>query len=140
MTDSTTAASPATTDTTAAPREVRLVSRPVGWPTHADFEVVDSELPDLADGQIRVRNTVMSVDPYMRGRMSAAKSYAAPYAIGEAMTARSASSRSHAPRVSPSVTTCCTASGGARSLFWMPRRAVAWLPQRPIRRTSACSG
>ena len=86
MTDSTTAASPATTDTTAAPREVRLVSRPVGWPTHADFEVVDSELPDLADGQIRVRNTVMSVDPYMRGRMSAAKSYADPYAIGEVMT------------------------------------------------------
>jgi NADPH-dependent curcumin reductase CurA len=86
MTDSTTAASPATTDTTAAPREVRLASRPVGWPTHADFEVVDSEVPDLADGQIRVRNTVMSVDPYMRGRMSAAKSYAAPYAIGEAMT------------------------------------------------------
>ena len=66
MTDSTTAASPATTDTAAAPREVRLASRPVGWPTHADFEVVDSELPDLADGQIRVRNTVMSVDPYMR--------------------------------------------------------------------------
>ena len=42
-------------------------------------------MPELADGQIRVRNVVMSVDPYMRGRMSAAKSYAAPYALGEAM-------------------------------------------------------
>ena len=78
MTDSTTAS-------TAAPREVRLVSRPVGWPTHDDFEVVESRVPELADGQVRVRNSVMSVDPYMRGRMSAAKSYAAPYAIGEAM-------------------------------------------------------
>ena len=75
-----------TAHTTTAPREVRLVSRPVGWPTHDDFAVVESELPALADGQIRVRNVVMSVDPYMRGRMSAAKSYAAPYELGEAMT------------------------------------------------------
>ena len=43
-------------------------------------------MPELADGQVRVRNVVMSVDPYMRGRMSAAKSYAAPYELGEAMT------------------------------------------------------
>jgi NADPH-dependent curcumin reductase CurA len=71
---------------TPTPREVRLVSRPVGWPTHADFEVVESCVPEVGDGQIRVRNTVMSVDPYMRGRMSAAKSYADPYVIGEAMT------------------------------------------------------
>jgi NADPH-dependent curcumin reductase CurA len=68
-----------------APREVRLVSRPVGWPTHEDFSLVESEVPELGEGQIRVRNTVMSVDPYMRGRMSDAKSYAAPYALGEAM-------------------------------------------------------
>ena len=79
MTDTTTTSSP-------APREVRLVSRPVGWPTPADFELVESQVPELADGQVRVRNTVMSVDPYMRGRMSAAKSYAAPYELGEAMT------------------------------------------------------
>ncbi|MFN8192040.1 MAG: NADP-dependent oxidoreductase, partial [Nocardioidaceae bacterium] len=68
-----------------APREVRLVSRPVGWPTQDDFELVASDVPELDEGQIRVRNVVMSVDPYMRGRMSAAKSYAAPFALGEAM-------------------------------------------------------
>ncbi|HEX6918585.1 MAG TPA: NADP-dependent oxidoreductase, partial [Phycicoccus sp.] len=68
-----------------APREVRLVSRPVGWPTPDDFALVPSEVPDLADGQVRVRNVVMSVDPYMRGRMSAAKSYAAPYELDRAM-------------------------------------------------------
>ncbi len=67
------------------PREVQLVSRPVGWPTADDFSLVDTAPTELADGQVRVRNVVMSVDPYMRGRMSDAKSYAAPYALGEAM-------------------------------------------------------
>ena len=67
------------------PREVQLVSRPVGWPTPENFALVESAPTDLAEGQIRVRNEVMSVDPYMRGRMSDAKSYAAPYALGEAM-------------------------------------------------------
>ena len=67
------------------PREVQLRSRPVGWPTHDDFEIVETGPTVLADGQVRVRNEVMSVDPYMRGRMSDAKSYAAPYALGEAM-------------------------------------------------------
>ena len=71
---------------TAAPREVRLASRPVGWPTPGNFELAESVVPPLEDGQIRVRNVVLSVDPYMRGRMSAAKSYAAPYVVGEAMT------------------------------------------------------
>ncbi|MDN5789995.1 MAG: NADP-dependent oxidoreductase [Micrococcales bacterium] len=68
------------------PREVQLKSRPVGWPTHEDFDLVESAIPDLAEGQVRVRNVVMSVDPYMRGRMSDAKSYAAPYVLGAAMT------------------------------------------------------
>ncbi len=67
------------------PREVRLVSRPHGWPTPENFELADSTPPDLADGQILVRNVVMSVDPYMRGRMSDAKSYAAPYELGQPM-------------------------------------------------------
>ncbi len=68
-----------------APREVRLVSRPVGWPTHDDFELTASDVPAVGDGQVRVRNVVMSVDPYMRGRMSAARSYADPFALGEVM-------------------------------------------------------
>ena len=67
------------------PREVRLQRRPIGWPTHDDFDLVESAPVDLTDGQVRVRNEVMSVDPYMRGRMSDAKSYAEPYALGEAM-------------------------------------------------------
>jgi hypothetical protein len=66
--------------------QIQLVSRPHGRPTPDDFATVQVELPPLAPGQVRVRNTFVSVDPYMRGRMSDAKSYAAPYALGETMT------------------------------------------------------
>jgi NADPH-dependent curcumin reductase CurA len=66
-------------------REVRLVSRPVGEPKPSDFALAEVEVADPADGELVVRNTFMSVDPYMRGRMSDAKSYAAPYELGAAM-------------------------------------------------------
>ena len=66
-------------------REWRLASRPAGTPTLDAFDLVEVELPDLDEGQVLVENLVMSVDPYMRGRMSAAKSYAAPWEVGEAM-------------------------------------------------------
>ncbi|WP_269936488.1 NADP-dependent oxidoreductase [Arthrobacter sp. HY1533] len=65
---------------------IQLAARPVGWPTAADFSSVEVELGELQPGQIRVVNEFMSVDPYMRGRMSAAKSYSAPFALGETMT------------------------------------------------------
>jgi NADPH-dependent curcumin reductase CurA len=63
--------------------EIHLASYPVGWPTLDNFTTVKTEIPTPGDGQILVRNLVMSVDPYMRGRMSTAKSYSAPFAIGE---------------------------------------------------------
>ena len=66
-------------------REVRLASRPKGEPQPSDFELAETEVADPADGELIVRNTFMSVDPYMRGRMSDAKSYAAPFNLGEVM-------------------------------------------------------
>ena len=66
-------------------REWHLVTRPVGWPKPEDFALVETEVPTPGEGQILVRNLYVSVDPYMRGRMSAAKSYAAPYELGKAM-------------------------------------------------------
>ncbi|MFE9607480.1 NADP-dependent oxidoreductase [Streptomyces sp. NPDC006012] len=66
-------------------REWHLVSRPVGWPKPEDFALVETEVPTPGEGQVLVRNTYLSVDPYMRGRMSAAKSYAEPYRLGAAM-------------------------------------------------------
>ncbi|HET9379565.1 MAG TPA: NADP-dependent oxidoreductase [Streptomyces sp.] len=66
-------------------REWHLLSRPVGLPTPGDFALVESEVPTPGEGQVLVRNTHLSVDPYMRGRMSAAKSYVAPFELGEVM-------------------------------------------------------
>ncbi|WP_333756235.1 NADP-dependent oxidoreductase [Streptomyces sp. IBSBF 3352] len=66
-------------------REWHLVSRPVGWPKTEDFALVEAEVPTPGEGQVLVRNKYLSVDPYMRGRMSAAKSYADPYELGKVM-------------------------------------------------------
>lgn len=66
-------------------REIRLTERPHGEPTPASFELASSELPDPADGELLVRNRWMSVDPYMRGRMSDLPSYVAPYKVGEVL-------------------------------------------------------
>jgi NADPH-dependent curcumin reductase CurA len=63
--------------------QIRLVSRPTGWPTQENFELVEVDVPPLEPGQVLVRNTVMSVDPYMRGRMNDTKSYVPPFQIGE---------------------------------------------------------
>jgi NADPH-dependent curcumin reductase CurA len=66
-------------------REVHLVSRPQGEPTLDQFAFVSVELPEPKAGEILVRNLYLSVDPYMRGRMNATKSYAPPYEIGKPM-------------------------------------------------------
>ncbi len=65
------------------PRQIVLASRPSGWPTAANFALTETDQPELADGQVRVRNLFMSVDPYMRGRMNDVKSYVPPFRLGE---------------------------------------------------------
>ena len=66
-------------------REWALAKRPVGMPQNSDFEMISTECPDPADGQIQVRNHWMSVDPYMRGRMYDRESYVPPFQIGETL-------------------------------------------------------
>jgi NADPH-dependent curcumin reductase CurA len=65
--------------------QVLLAARPVGFPKLSDFRVVRTELPELKDGEALVETIYLSVDPYMRGRMSVNKSYAAPMQIGDVM-------------------------------------------------------
>jgi NADPH-dependent curcumin reductase CurA len=65
------------------PRQIVLASRPSGWPTAANFALTSADRPGLDDGQIRVRNLFMSVDPYMRGRMNDVRSYVPPFRLGE---------------------------------------------------------
>ena len=63
--------------------QIRLARRPVGEPQDDDFETTTVELPELQDGQVLVRAVYLSLDPYMRGRMSEARSYASPLEIGD---------------------------------------------------------
>lgn len=65
----------------AASREIQLASRPEGWPAEENFRLAEAGVPALEDGQVLVRNTLMSVDPYMRGRMNDAKSYVPPFQV-----------------------------------------------------------
>ena len=62
-----------------------LASRPEKAASSANFRLEEAPLDPLRDGQVRVRNHFLSLDPYMRGRMSAEKSYAAPQPVGETM-------------------------------------------------------
>ncbi|RNE48089.1 NADP-dependent oxidoreductase [Corynebacterium alimapuense] len=62
---------------------IQLASRPTGWPTQDNFRSEQITYPEPQAGQVRVRNEFISVDPYMRGRMSESRSYVAPYQIGE---------------------------------------------------------
>src|SRR3954469_6920157 len=64
-------------------REIRLAARPVGEPEPSDFELAEREVADPEDGEIVVRNTFMSVDPYMRGRMNDVPSYVPPWQLGQ---------------------------------------------------------
>ena len=66
-------------------REWHLTRRPHGVPVDEDFTLVDVELPAPGAGQILVRNSFLSVDPYMRGRMNDAKSYVPPFQLDQPM-------------------------------------------------------
>ncbi len=66
-------------------RQILLVSRPQGPMSAENFKLVQTPLAPLGEGQFRVRNHYLSIDPYMRGRMSEAKSYAPPQPLGEVM-------------------------------------------------------
>jgi NADPH-dependent curcumin reductase CurA len=70
---------------TARTTQVLLAARPHGEPTPADFETVTVDLPPLAEGQVLLEVRYLSLDPYMRGRMSDAKSYADPVPLGGVM-------------------------------------------------------
>jgi NADPH-dependent curcumin reductase CurA len=66
-------------------RQIHLVSRPTGEATRDNFALVEAPLPELADGDVLVRHHYLSLDPYMRGRMNDAKSYAQPQALNQVM-------------------------------------------------------
>ena len=64
---------------------VLLARRPMGAPVPEDFRIVEQPVPEAGEGEVLVRARFLSLDPYMRGRMSDAKSYAAPVGLGAVM-------------------------------------------------------
>ena len=66
-------------------KRILLASRPGGEARVENFQLVETPLPELAEGQVLVRHRWLSLDPYMRGRMNESKSYAKPQPLGEAM-------------------------------------------------------
>jgi NADPH:quinone reductase len=68
-------------------KQITLAARPSGMPKPSDFKLIESPVPEPGAGEFVVRTLYVSVDPYMRGRMNDAKSYAPPVQIGEVMGA-----------------------------------------------------
>jgi NADPH-dependent curcumin reductase CurA len=66
-------------------KRVVLASRPKGWVTEDNFRLESAPVPQPKDGEVLVKNLWLSLDPYMRGRMNDAKSYAAKQELGEVM-------------------------------------------------------
>src|ERR1700722_5050959 len=65
--------------------QVRLASRPAGRPSAVNFDIAAAPVPAPGDGQVLLRTRYLSLDPYMRGRMSDAPSYAPPVEVGAVM-------------------------------------------------------
>ena len=66
-------------------KQLTLKSRPHGAPTLDNFAIKSVQMPELQQGEVLLRTIYLSLDPYMRGRMSDAKSYADPVEIGDVM-------------------------------------------------------
>ncbi|MBC5786251.1 NADP-dependent oxidoreductase [Ramlibacter sp. USB13] len=66
-------------------KQILLDNRPQGEATASNFKLVESDTPALKDGEVLVRHHFLSLDPYMRGRMNDARSYAAPQPLGQVM-------------------------------------------------------
>ncbi|GAA4436191.1 NADP-dependent oxidoreductase [Pontibacter saemangeumensis] len=64
-------------------KTIILKSRPNGVPTKNNFQFTETPMPELQQGEVLLKALYISVDPYMRGRMSDAKSYVAPYEVGK---------------------------------------------------------
>lgn len=86
-----------------ANRQILLRQRPVGEPTRDSFELVERPVPEPAEGEVLVRVLFLSLDPYMRGRISDAKSYSPPVPVGGVIVGRTVSRvvASRAPGFAP---------------------------------------
>jgi NADPH-dependent curcumin reductase CurA len=114
------------------PRQIVLASRPVGMPAEENFALAETTRPDLAEGEVRVRNLFMSVDPYMRGRMNDVKSYVPPFRLGEPLEGGAIGevTESRSPDLVP----------GDQVMHMLGWREEAVLPARQARKVTPADG
>ena len=106
-----------------------------------DFALVEVDVPDPGPGEVVVRNTAVSVDPYMRGRMRDAPSYAPPYALDRVMTGGAVGEVVASESPDLAVGDRVLSDLGWREVASGPASAFRRLPQddRPASGGSACS-
>ena len=106
-------------------REIRLASRPSGEPSEANFALATTAVGEPGEGEILVRNTLVSVDPYMRGRMNEGRSYVPPFEVGKALSGAAVGTviASHAAEI----------PAGATVLHDQGWREYAILPAKRVR-------
>src|SRR6478672_10867872 len=123
-------------------RQVLLKQRPTGAPPPADFTIADAPLPDPTEGEVLVRGIYLSLDPYMRGRISGQRSYARPVEVGAVIEGRVVGevARSRDPAFRPGDYVL----GGLAGSFTARCRGLVFSSSiRPVRRCRphlACSG
>jgi NADPH-dependent curcumin reductase CurA len=131
-------------------RQWHLIRRPHGVPVDEDFALVDVELPVPGDGEITVRNRFLSVDPYMRGRMSDVKSYVPPFQLDQPMDGQAVGvveqvsedtvdGNGSAIAIGDTVIQC---PAGGRGQWFPPAPRASWTPalrrRRPTWASSVC--
>ena len=97
-------------------RQILLKSRPEGAPSLGNFELMEGPMPEPGEGEVLMRIVYLSLDPYMRGRMSGAKSYATPAGIGEPMVGGTIGKivMSRNPKYSMAISSSAMAVAGVR--------------------------
>lgn len=109
-------------------REIHLAKRPTGVPTIENFAFVERTLPEPAEGEVLVRNLVLSIDPYMRPRMDDVPSYVAPYEVGKALLGGAVGAVMASATASIPVGTIVTHMAGWREHAVLPADQVSPVP------------
>lgn len=126
-------------------QEIHLAARPQGRPVLSDFRTVETTLGEPGSGEVLVRNTFLSVDPYMRGRMNDVKSYVPPYALDAPMDGGAVGEvvASGSDDVAVGDTVLTRRAGARTPCCPQPRCAASTspaCPRRPTSGSSACPG
>ena len=122
-------------------RQITLAARPEGFPKETDFALVEAPVAEPGANEVLVRARWLSLDPYMRGRMSTARSYAKATEIGEVMTGQVVGEvvASEDPRLPPATRSSASSAGRTTPSRAAGRSARSTRGSRRHRRTSTCS-